>query len=241
MPPADCPKLGLQVKLGEGRSDQPYFESESFVEKMRSAPRFRLKELAGLCRRVGTGLEAGVDAKKSWGREAERASPRHRATLNHIVDEINQGSSMPLALRGTDDAFPPLMHDLIKIGEQTGKFDQVLLRLAEHFDHMLELRRIFLAGIIWPAIQLFMAIGVIGLLILIMGYIPQDPNQPFDLVGFGLRGPQGLAIYLMFVAAIFFLLAMLVENWRRGRWARKLCGPYCTKSPCWETACKRWP
>ena len=138
---------------------------------------------------------------------------------------------MPLALRGTNGAFPPLMHDLIKIGEQTGKFDQVLLRLAEHFDHLLDLRRIFLAGIIWPAIQLFMAIGVIGLLILIMGYIPQDPNQPFDLVGFGLRGPQGLAIYLMFVAAIFFVLAMLIENWRRGRWGATSCVALTAQSP----------
>jgi len=37
------------------------------------APRIRTKPLAELCRRSGMALEAGIDARTVWAREAERA------------------------------------------------------------------------------------------------------------------------------------------------------------------------
>ena len=36
-------------------------------------PQIGVKPLEGLCRRVGTALEAGIDARTVWAREAERA------------------------------------------------------------------------------------------------------------------------------------------------------------------------
>ena len=38
------------------------------------SPQISLKPLVGLCRRLSTALEAGIDARTVWAREAERAS-----------------------------------------------------------------------------------------------------------------------------------------------------------------------
>lgn len=185
---------------------------------MFSFARLRTQQLAGICRRVGTALEAGIDARTAWEREAERASGRAAAALRHVRDEIQRGSSTADALAGTGVAFPELVHDMVAVGEQTGYLDRVLLRVAEHCDHLLNLRRIFLSGIAWPAIQLGLAIVVIGLLILVMGLIPQDPRQPVDLLGLGLRGPGGMAVFLLWVFALGAGMALLVWQWRNGKW-----------------------
>ena len=184
---------------------------------MPTAPRFRLKELSGICRRVGISLEAGVDARKAWSREAERVTGRRAQAIQSIVDELEQGTSTPDALKQTGESFPPLMHDLVLIGEHTGKLDRIFLRLADHYDHLQQLRRSFLTGITWPAIQLGMAIFVVGLLILVMGLIPAGPGGRLDLLGLGLMGPKGLFEYIIYVFSFFLLLGFLLENWRHGR------------------------
>ena len=185
---------------------------------MPTAPRFSLKQLSGICRRVGTSIEAGVDARKAWRRESERVHGRRAQAIAAIVDELDRGTSTPDALQQTGDAFPPLMHDLVVIGEHTGKLDQVFLRLADHFDHLQELRRSFLTGITWPAIQLLMAVFVVGLLILVMGIIPADINgRRMDLLGLGLMGPKGLIEYVVYIVSFLVLAGFLIENWRRGR------------------------
>ncbi len=174
-------------------------------------------ELAGLCRRLGTGLEAGIDVRKLLSREAERATGRQRRTLEHLSERIGQGESTEAAIRDTQDAFPQLFHDLVHVGEQTGKLDYILLRLADHYEHMQTLQRIFLAGITWPLIQFAMAIGVVGLMILFLGMVEPDPDFPIHSIAFGLRGVRGLLIFLGTLTAIFAGGWILVGGWRRGK------------------------
>ena len=191
-------------------------------------PRFRLKQLAGLCRRLGTSLEAGVDIRRTLSREAQSAKGRYQHTLNDVTDRIKQGETVTESIKDTGEAFPRLMHDLVNVGEQTGKLDHVLLRLADHFDGMLRLRGIFLAGIAWPAIQLVMAIGVIGLMILIMGMIP---DTGWDPLGWGLKGVGGLIVYLMWVGAIIAIATVLIVNWSRGKMGAQYVWPLLDRVP----------
>ena len=57
------------------------------------------------------------------------------------------------------------------MGEATGRVDEILLRLADHYDHQLQLRRTFMGMILFPMIQLAAGIVIVGLLILILGMI----------------------------------------------------------------------
>ena len=177
----------------------------------------RRNELAGFCRRLGTGLEAGVDVRKLLSREAERATGHQRQTLEHVAERIGQGETTEAAIRDTQDAFPRLFHDLVHVGEQTGKLDMILLRLADHYEHMQTLQRIFLAGITWPMIQLAMAIGVIGLMILFLGMVEPDPDFPIRSIAFGLYGVNGLLIFLGTLAGLGVAVWVLISSWRRGR------------------------
>lgn len=180
-------------------------------------PRIGIRPLAQLLRRVGMALRAGVAARQVWDKEANRGTLVHRQQLALVSNRIAAGDTCAEALRACPGYFPSLTCDLVEVGEKTGRLDEVLLQLAEHYEHLLALRRTFLIGITWPAIQLGAAIGVIGLLIWVMGLIASGPSGPIDILGFGLVGTSGLVIYLLLVAGVIGICVglglALVRGW----------------------------
>jgi type II secretory pathway component PulF len=187
--------------------------------------RIGLRELAQLCRRLSTGLEAGVDVRRVWTREKEGyVSPTLRRHFDQMVEAVNRGETVSDALAETGSYFPQLFLELVNVGEQTGKLAEVLRRLADHYDHQIRLRQIFMAAIAWPMLQLTAAVGIIGLLIYIMGFLPKMENgKPFDILGLGLIGGQGLIIYLMIIGGVVAAIAIVIQAIRRGLvWTRPI-------------------
>ena len=178
--------------------------------------RIATKPLSGLCRRLSTALEAGIDARKVFGREADRAHGPLRRQLLAVSHAINEGQSLTYGFAQTDDYFPSLFREMVGIGEETGHLDGVLRQLADHYDNQLAMRRIFWAAITWPLVQLGLAILVIGLLIWVMGFIRQMTHTDVDVLGFGLVGDRGLAIYAAFLAIVGTFLFLLVRGISRG-------------------------
>jgi len=181
------------------------------------SPRISTKQLAALCRRLAISLEAGIDVRKVWAREAERPiGPTARRRVESISEAVNRGDSLGEALATTGDYFPPLFRELAAVGEQTGHLSECFSQLADHYDGHLRLRRVFLAAIAWPMIQLVLALAVIGFLIWIMGVIGQFTGTTVDILGFGLVGNSGLAIYVSFVALVGFGLFVVIHAMQRG-------------------------
>jgi len=188
--------------------------------------RIGLKELAGLCRRVGLSIDAGLDDRTIWQREAERARPSIRRQVGVVRDAIGHGESVTKAFAETGNFFPPLVREMIHAGEMSGKLAHVLTRLADHYEHQLRLRRMLLAGIAWPMIQLIAAIGVVGLLIYVMGVIGST-----DMLGFGLIGGSGVLIYAGIVGGVAMALWMIVRAVLLGAaWTRPV-GQLLLKAP----------
>jgi type IV pilus assembly protein PilC len=96
--------------------------------------------------------------------------------------------------------------------------------LERHYERLVKTRRTFLVAIAWPMLELFAAIGVIGLLIVVMGWVGnRTGGKSSDLLGFGLVGTRGLAIYITFWLAVAVGLAAVVAAMRRGvLWTRAL-------------------
>lgn len=179
--------------------------------------RITLGQLAGLCRRLAISLEAGIDVRTVWAREAQRpAHPACRKRLRTVSQRVHQGDSLGEALAATGDYFPLLFRELAVVGEQTGHLSECFAQLADHYEGQLRLRRMFLAAIAWPALQLAVALLVVGFLIWIMGLIADITGQPVDILGFGLVGNAGLAVYVSFLAVIGAVLVVFVRAAGRG-------------------------
>ena len=89
-----------------------------------------------------------------------------RADLNKVIDQVGDGRSFSNALI-RNGSFPPLLIDMIAVGEQTGKIDQSLRRAAERYDKELDkdLQRIM--ALIMPIVLIIMA-GLIGTMAYLM-------------------------------------------------------------------------
>jgi type IV pilus assembly protein PilC len=186
--------------------------------------RISTKALAGLCRRLSTVLEAGIDVRTAWSREADRArGPLHRRLLD-ISHAVDQGRSLGEAVADCGDFFPTLFGEMIKIAEETGHLDGVLAQMADHYDNQIKMRRIFMGAIAWPLFQLGAAILAIGFLIWITGWIRQSGGGPnVDILGFGLVGDQGLVIYITFLAIVGTLFLLVIRGINRGLiWTRPI-------------------
>ncbi len=165
-------------------------------------PRAKIKPLAEFLRRLGMSLEAGIDVRKALASEVERSAPGMRAQVEAISSSVNTGHPLAEAFRATGSYFPSLVRQLVSVGEQTGHLPEVLRQLTEHYDQHIALRRVFLGAIAWPMLQLAMALGVVGLLIWVMGWIEAVNGKPVDVFGFGLVGTRGLIIYFAFLASV---------------------------------------
>jgi type IV pilus assembly protein PilC len=188
-------------------------------------------ELANLSRRLATGLEGGVEARRVFGREADgRSSSALRRRMADMSVALGRGASIYDALETTGKFFPPLFREMVQVGEQTGHSAEVFRHLAEHYENQVKLRRMFLSNITWPMVQLTSAVCIVGALIWAMGLLPPvaDPRrpgrpQPLDLLGFGLIGTPGLVKYAMFVAAAVAVFAIFIQAMRRGAfWIRPI-------------------
>lgn len=80
-----------------------------------------------------------------------------RGNLNNVIDQVGDGRAFSKAMIRSD-SFPPLLIDMIAVGEQTGKIDQSLRRAAERFDKELDkdLQRVM--ALIMPAVLIMMAV-----------------------------------------------------------------------------------
>src|SRR5262245_50364318 len=132
-------------------------------------PMISSRSLIQLCRRVGTAVKSGIDARRVWEMEERHATGPLKTALGGIRQQIAGGGTVAEGMQSADGYFPPMFVQMVAIGEQTGKLDEVLHRLAEHYEHLATMRRTFWIGIAWPLFELVFAVLVIGVLILVTG------------------------------------------------------------------------
>lgn len=171
---------------------------------------------AGFARRMGTGHRAGADLLMLLGAEAKGGTARYRQAMLSLIDGVKDGVPLSKSMEAEQGFFPNLLVSLARVGEMTGRFERTMFMAADHYDHRVAVRRDFLKGIAWPLLQLFAAVFVIALMILLLGILtPAGGGEMADMTGLGLRGPGGALIFLSLVGLAFACVAAVVFAIRR--------------------------
>lgn len=89
-----------------------------------------------------------------------------RGELNGVIRHVGEGVALSRALDRSGH-FPPLLIDIVSVGEQTGKLADALEKGAERFDRELGKRIDKLTALIQPAIVCLMA-GLVGTMAYLM-------------------------------------------------------------------------
>lgn len=125
--------------------------------------RFYVQFLETMANLVGNGLpllralELSRDATQNRGLRGE---------LDQVIAQVGDGRSFSKALV-RNGAFPPLLIDMISVGEQTGKIDLSLRRAAERYDKELDKSLQRIMALVMPVVLIIMA-GLIGTMAYLM-------------------------------------------------------------------------
>ncbi|MEZ6115240.1 MAG: type II secretion system F family protein [Pirellulaceae bacterium] len=179
---------------------------------MFASSRIKLRPLSQFCDRIGTALEAGLDLRKILDREATRGAAKYRQSMANVSRAIDRGATLTEALEAEGGYFPEEFTSMVDVGEKTGRLEQILKKMGQHYEYLLQTRWLFLLGIAWPVIQGIAATFVIALLIAINGWV----DESFDMLGFGLVGGRDALIFLAGMAGVAMALVFVAKNCMRG-------------------------
>lgn len=117
-------------------------------------------------------VRAGLTVEECLGALAEQAeSRRARAVLAGVRARVQQGESLSRALAAFPGAFPEMHVHLVGAGEQSGRLDEVLERLAEHSEKRDQLQQKVVLALVYPALVAVVAFLVVGGLL--VSVVPQ--------------------------------------------------------------------
>ena len=103
-------------------------------------------------------------------------SARSRAVLAGVLTRVLEGQSLSRGLAQFPESFPDIFRSMVNAGEQSGKLDEVLERLADYTENRQNLQQKVLLAFIYPAlVTLVAAAVVIGLL----GYVVPPGTRGF--------------------------------------------------------------
>jgi type II secretory pathway component PulF len=182
--------------------------------------------LADVLGRLAIALAAGVDIRRAVASEAARVPGRWRGVFEQVAAGVAAGEPLSAALGRAEGAVSPAVLGMIAVGDRTGRDAETLAAVAASLTEAVAARRALGAALLPAAVRLAVALVVIGLLILLAGLLRDLDGKPLDILGLGLAGPRGLAVYGGFLAAATLAavtaLPALVRSWQARGAVRRL-------------------
>src|SRR6185369_10603206 len=94
-----------------------------------------VSQLENTCYRLGLSLKAGIPVAQAWEIESRLLRGRTRRLFDSVLGRIRSGMTLADSIE-EEESFPPLLTEMIRVGEETGQLDQALLRLADHYRNL---------------------------------------------------------------------------------------------------------
>jgi len=198
----------------------------------------KIKDITIFSRQFATMIGAGLSLTKCLsilGQQTE--SPALRVIITQIGKDVESGQSLSDAMSKHPKVFPPIFVNMVRSGETGGVLDEVLNRVADHFE-----REDMIKGRIKSAMTYPAAMGSLVLIILIamlvfvvptfqtmfasMGGTLPLPTQILVNISEGARGLPGL------LTVVFIIVFVVAFRW----WKRTEAGLYA-----WDSIKLRMP
>jgi type IV pilus assembly protein PilC len=121
---------------------------------------YSLIYMARFCRTMSMLLQSGVPIMETIAITADVIQNRlYTESLKSIAGQVERGIPMSVPMQ-KDRIYPPIVSEMMMVGEQTGKVGQVLTRLAEYYEKETDTKIKGLSGLIEPVIIVIIGVGV---------------------------------------------------------------------------------
>jgi len=124
-------------------------------------------EVARFSRTLGTLLQSGVSILPALSLAKEISQNRVISrSIAHVHDRLREGKAISKSLEETG-VFPPLAVHMIGVGEETGRLDEMLIKVAETYEENVQSSIKRFVSLLEPLIILFMGL-IVGFIVISM-------------------------------------------------------------------------
>ena len=129
------------------------------------------RECAVFARTLGALIGAGIPLIQAL--RISREVIANSVLTNHLLkveEDVRGGSGLGISLERTN-RFPTLLHQLVAVGEESGRTSDILLKTAATFDTYVRNQMSALVSALQPALIIFLAIAVGGITITMLSAV----------------------------------------------------------------------
>ena len=120
-------------------------------------------QLALLTRQLATLIGAGLPIDEALGALCEQAdNERQRGLTMSLRARVMEGASLAQAMAGFPDSFPDIFRATVAAGEQSGRLEIVLDKLADYAEARDALKQKILAAVAYPLLLTLVALAVVA-------------------------------------------------------------------------------
>lgn len=123
----------------------------------------KAQTLGEMFRDLSTLLGAGVPLSQALAELGKECPSKElKQSLRYLAADISTGQPFHKAMRRQSNFYTDLMANLVEVGEETGKLDITCKRIAEHIDHVEDMKASTKRATLYPLFSGAIIMGAIG-------------------------------------------------------------------------------
>ncbi|WP_061595348.1 type II secretion system F family protein [Streptococcus sanguinis] len=124
--------------------------------------KIKLKDISLFCKQMSVMLESGIPLNNAVDILEQQATSKNlKSSLKIVSKSLKEGSQLSKAMLDQEGMFPDLLIRMVQAGEKTGKLDEVLEKMSEHYTKELKTSRQIQGAMIYPAVLAFLAVAAV--------------------------------------------------------------------------------
>lgn len=133
---------------------------------VKHAHKLSFQDLSLFTRQLATLLAAGIPVEEAIAGVSEQTEkPKVRELIIGVRSKILEGYSLAKAMEEFPKAFPELYRATVAAGEQTGRLDSVLIKLADYTESQQHSRQKIKQALIYPTLMILVSTAIISFLL----------------------------------------------------------------------------
>lgn len=176
----------------------------------------KAKDLTLFSRQFATMINAGLSLTKALAILTEQTENKTlRKIVAELLSDVEKGRGLSEAMLKHAKTFPPIFINMVKAGEAGGVLDEVLLRVADHFENEAAIKSKIKSAMAYPTVMFMMSMLITFILLTFVvpifakmfeqmgGSLPLLTKLLLDLSGF-MQGWWWLVLIVLIASYIAF-------------------------------------
>ncbi|MCL2529711.1 MAG: type II secretion system F family protein [Coriobacteriia bacterium] len=127
--------------------------------------KLKTDEVADFCRQLSAMLSSGITLIRAIQIiEARDAKPEVKRVYHDLINELRRGSTLSESMEKEEPAFPPLLTNMIRAGENSGGIDKAAEKMAVTYDKQHKLNAKMKSASIYPIVLVVLIVLVVIIL-----------------------------------------------------------------------------